>query len=562
MPSLMKLLFVAFTFVAAVASAIAHDSEQEANAPDETASDKLIHTIPGTPTVGTAPDSDGTFPETLSVRVLDSDTGAPTFCRVAVRDAQGRYYEPSKNPLAPWSLHRLGNRTGKGPFRYYGWFFYTSGEFDVHVPRGDVVVEVWKGYEHRPIVQRVEIVEGEPNEIELTLRRVLDMAARNWYSGDTHIHLNRRNVEDESRALDLLEAEDLRFGYLLAMNDTRTYTGDMAAQEWPQDRGLGRSSIVRRGDTWLSSGQEYRCSTYGHICVLLADELVFNNESLNPNEWPLFDKAGIETHRLNGKSFHAHGGYEKEIYADFVHGNTDGVELLQFAVYRGIGLEGWYHMLNAGYRFPAIGASDYPYCRAFGDCRTYVRLEDEVSVEAWTDAAAEGRSFFTTGPMLLLDVEGVSPGSTLAIDADRNEVRVRIEVMTEVAPVQQVDVLVNGSVAHSFAVKSNELPQSLRYEMVIPCEKSMWVSARAWGEQLEGHPDADAHTNPVYITFEGTPIRSTNSIRWLIQKVGERLEDNSARSFSRRDDVVTFFEHTKTMLEKQLESIIEESKAL
>ena len=49
-----------------------------------------------------------------------------------------------------------------------------------------------------------------------------------------------------------------------------------------------------------------------------------------------------------------------------------GVELLQFGIYRGIGLEGWYHVLNAGFRFPVIAACDYPACRKLGDCRTYV----------------------------------------------------------------------------------------------------------------------------------------------------------------------------------------------
>ena len=51
------------------------------------------------------------------------------------------------------------------------------------------------------------------------------------------------------------------------------------------------------------------------------------------------------------------------------------VELLQFGVYRGIELAGWYDILNIGYRFPCVGASDYPACRKLGDCQTYVSLE-------------------------------------------------------------------------------------------------------------------------------------------------------------------------------------------
>src|SRR5579871_1675643 len=69
-------------------------------------------------------------------------TGRPTFARVNVVGADGNYYEPSDHALAPWSLHRAGNRPGKGPIRYYGWFFYCPGEAVVRVPAGPVRVEV------------------------------------------------------------------------------------------------------------------------------------------------------------------------------------------------------------------------------------------------------------------------------------------------------------------------------------------------------------------------------------------------------------------------------------
>ena len=47
-----------------------------------------------------------------------------------------------------------------------------------------------------------------------------------------------------------------------------------------------------------------------------------------------------------GYAFYAHGGYAQAIYADFVQGDVNGVELLQFGVYRGIELDDWYRILN------------------------------------------------------------------------------------------------------------------------------------------------------------------------------------------------------------------------
>ena len=83
-------------------------------------------------------------------------------------------------------------------------------------------------------------------------------------------------------------------------------------------------------------------------------------------------------------------------------------------MYRGIGLVDWYHILNIGYRFPCVGASDYPACRMLGDCRTFVELGEDRSFPAWLKGATEGRSFVSTAPVLLLEVDGQksSPSTT------------------------------------------------------------------------------------------------------------------------------------------------------
>ncbi len=240
--------------------------------------------------------------------------------------------------------------------------------------------------------------------MKLAVERVVDPSSRGWYSGDTHIHLDRRNDGDDVRCLDLAAAEDIRFAHILCMNDPRTYQPVMEQQIHHQMQGLGKKSERRRGIYHIASGQEYRANTYGHICLVGGSRLVeADGLKTDPNNWPPFGLVADELHGIGGFAFHAHGGYGKEIYADVPLRATDGVELLQFAEYRDFGLEGWYHVLNAGYRFPAVGACDYPYCRALGDCRTYVHIDGEASFEKWNRGAAEGRSFFTTGPILRIN---------------------------------------------------------------------------------------------------------------------------------------------------------------
>ena len=487
---------------------------------------------------------------TIKLSIVDRASGKPTFARVNVVGADGNYYEPAENPLAKWSLHRTGNRLGKGPIRYYGWFFYSSGEAAITVPAGPFRVEVWKGLEYRPVQRSGYVAASATRETTVTLDRTVNMEAEHYFSGDTHIHLERSSVDDDERALDLLEAEDVRNGCLLCMNEINTYTGKMNQQLIPQERGFGPESIKRRGDFSIVSGQEYRASTFGHICLLMHRQMVQEGRTVAAQNWPVFGMIGEETRALGGVSLHAHGGYAQEIYVDFAQRATDGVELLQFAEYRGIGLEGWYHILNIGYRFPAVGASDYPYCRALADCRTYVYAPTRPNPAEWARLAATGRSFFTTGPLVLLEVDGQTPGTTIRKTGNGPiSVRARIRAVCNVAPIARLDLIVNGEV-----VRRIEVPRSagagnwIELDEQLALDRSSWIAARASSTGPTAKADAEAHTNPVYIDLNGRAAYAVDDLDWLVARIDDQIAQTEKRSFEEKPRVLDYFRKSRSQL--------------
>jgi hypothetical protein len=515
------------------------------------AEEAFIHTPAGFAKEGRPAVAQGDQVGTLRVVVADQETGRPAFCRVNVVGADGNYYEPKENPLAPWSLHQTANRKGKAPIRYYGWFFYSPGEFTVTVPAGLVCVEVWKGYEFRPVTLSTRVAAGATRDLKVALQRTVPMTDLGYYSGDTHIHLNRTTQADDERALDLLAAEDIRFGFILCMNDPRTYSGVMSRQIWPQTNGFGPTSVQRRGAYTIASGQEYRCNTYGHICLLMPRRLVLEDTTVDPNNWPVFGLVGQETRQLGGYSFHAHGGYAREIYADFAQRATDGVELLQFAEYRGIALQGWYRMLNIGYRFPAVGACDFPYCRALGDSRTYVTSTGPPTAADWVRHAAQGRSFFTTGPLVLLDVDGQAPGDTLRKEGKGpHRVTARVRVRCEVAPVTHVDLVVNGRTVQQLVVpRAVGQGQWLELEEAVELTESSWLAARAYSTATTGKPDAEAHTNPVYVTVDGQAPYNQADLDWLVARLDEQIAATEKRNFAEKPKALEFFRRSREELQ-------------
>ena len=493
----------------------------------------------------------------LKMTVIDDATGRPTPCRVNVVGADGNFYQPQKTHLSPFSLTGTwpttlaGNRPGKAPIRYFGRFFYTTGQFEISVPPGSVRVEVWKGFEFAPQQLELNVKPKGEKQVRLRLKRSVNMSGMGWYSGDTHLHFDRLTDADDRAILDLMAAEDVRYGSVLCYNGTGSHDGRMSKQDIPQERGLGEESIRRNGDYRIMSGQEYRSAHYGHTKVFLSDQLVQAGKSFDPNTWPVFGEAVQDIRDNGGIVFWAHGGYSKEIFADYILGTVDGVELMQFGIYRPIGLEGWHKILNIGYRFPALGASDFPACRKLADCRTYIYSDEEPLFEEWLRAAAAGQSFFTTGPLLLLEVNGKRPGATIEVNEDSTKTLLtRVRVRSEVAPVTHVDLIVNGRVQQTLRIpKPDSTGRWLEMSANLRLDESAWIAASAHSVSATGNPDSEAHTNPVYVHHGNRVPYAREDLDWLLAKLDARIAFHTKRKISvGKEKVLNYFNLARSKL--------------
>ncbi len=130
--------------------------------------------------------------------------------------------------------------------------------------------------------------------------------------------------------------------------------------------------------------------------------------------------------------------------------------------------------------FPGIAASDYPACRKLGDCRTYVHVDGPATLPAWMQGAAEGRSFMTSGPLVLLEVDGHLPGDVIITpDAKPKQVRARLRVRSETAPVTNVQLIVGGRIARELVVtREAGTAQWLTLEEPLELRESSWIAAR------------------------------------------------------------------------------------
>jgi hypothetical protein len=239
-----------------------------------------------------------------------------------------------------------------------------------------------------------------------------------------------------------------------------------------------------------------------------------------------------------------------------VQGDVHGVELLQFGVYRGIELDDWYRMLNIGFRLPCLGSSDYPACRKLGDCVTYVRRDradgPTPSFAGWLQGCALGRSFVTTGPLLLLDVDGHEPGAIVAkAGPGPHKVTARVRTLSLVAPVTSLQLIVNGRVVEELSVPVSQGQGNwIELSRALELTSSSWVAARASGKAATGAPDAEAHTNPVFVHLDGRSPYDRASLDHLVEKLDGQIAAHRARNFPEKAQVLDYFQASRDILIK------------
>jgi hypothetical protein len=146
----------------------------------------------------------GTGRNWVRTTVIDDETGQPVPCRVHFRSPDGIPYQPHGHHsrvnanMDTWHID-VGGDLRLGGISYA----YIDGTCHGWLPRGEVLVDVARGFEYEPLRIRVTIEPGQ-QELTLRLKRWCNMNARRWFSGDTHVHfLSTQGSHTEARGEDL-----------------------------------------------------------------------------------------------------------------------------------------------------------------------------------------------------------------------------------------------------------------------------------------------------------------------------------------------------------------------
>ena len=492
-------------------------------------------------------------------RVMDDITGKPTAARVYGKAADGKFYAPS-NAYARVAHPRMTWRSGDH-------VFYTTGEFVLEAPPGEITFEAVKGFEHWPIQQKVEVKAGEVVELRLTLNRMVNMAAKGWYNGSTHAHPNKGGNQNNSMD-DLMfagRAEGLNLiTALIGNKDTRIVDREYFVP------GGGAHPVSRGADMSVLVGQEFRPLVWGHVFLVgLRDHLIspFATgyegtaiDSLYPTNTDMFRKAKEQggvvgyAHAFGGGGDPGAGslGGGKGFAVDVALGTVDALE---WSSSSRSSLTVWHHALNNDFPVTPVGGEDAKICfqrhTLVGASRTYAYVGKEFSVKAWLEAIRQGHTFFTTGPLIEFSVNQQIPGESLRLGAGGGTVTLEGRAWSYI-PLTKMIIHHNGTVWKEIPLTGDRLTGQFREEVKV--EDSGWfsmvVEGRGQGRGEDG-AFAQAGTNAIRVYVGDRKIRSRSSAEYFIawiDKLRKMTEDWPGwRSQSEKDKVFAQFEEAKAV---------------
>ena len=205
----------------------------------------------------------------------------------------------------------------------------------------------------------------------------------------------------------------------------------------------------------------------------------------------------------------------------------------------------WYHTLNAGFRTRISGETDFPciYSERVGLGRSYVKLDSKLDYASWCEGIRAGRNYVSDGFSHLMEFRADAVamgenGSELRLDAPK-PVTFQVQVASRLTPEPDgdisrrkfteqpywhveraripgtrevtVELLQNGFPVGSTRVTADG--QLRPVEFKVPVARSGWYAVRIL---------PSAHTNPIFITVGGKPVRpSRRSVEWCLKSVDQ-----------------------------------------
>lgn len=512
---------------------------------------------------------------TIWVTVHEPNSRIPLPCRAWVTAGGQRFFHPIEESCIPYAKDRS---------------FSCDGRFTISVPAGKAVIRVERGKEYLPVEEQIVISPGRTTEVDITLKRWANMAEEGWYSGDLHCHFG---VGDLATLKQLALADDVNFEPILTLwNHQRRGLSDKVWPDWPTGPNVYADAThlvtLRNQEIERIGGGPFES-----IGALLMFGLT------RPVEMPLRNGRhpcdAVLGQFARGTSPGCVIDTDKPIWGQNVVGVAlglfDCVQVCHNHYHReatipvGWGMAGpdvedrredwgeddlfwrtnltYYRFLNCGFKLAATGGSAVGVMPVpLGYNRTYAKIDGPLTEASYLAAIRAGRTFATSGPMLILTANGLDCGAKIQYSTKTSRPIIVKARLRSSQPIDSLEVTQDGNVIEKADLRSLRVTRAWEKSITLKLEprRSGWVAARAIFTAPDGHL-RQAHTSPVYITVDGKPVASKRDaecmIRWIDRLVQVANKPGRYESDEQRAETLAMFRKAKQVYRKIVQAAAE-----
>jgi len=374
----------------------------------------------------------------LDVTTRDADSGRPLPCRLAFR---------GEGVPAIWGVDAIGQ-----DLAYLGSpRLWCDGHWQGDLPDRPVTLVVSRPYEYETAI--VELTPIRHRHVEVELRRRCNLPAEGWHCGDAHQHVVHGEAllkVDLPMAAAVSRAEGV--DWMVFDSHFTSVPGEEPPSPQDLDRQCAAASIHGFAALWA---EEYPKHDLGHLAAFpqgtgspfadLAGEGLYRLEAGDRTPFTAFESVralqrhgslAIYSHPLRelGGTPGRVGNIARELPLDILAAPwaIEAVDLISDGIDDPRAWDMWYMWLNEGHRIALCAFNDACFDRA-GDRwrepvayrRTYVKTAQLPGAASLVAGIRAGRTMGTTGPLLLVDIDGCDPGHVFDADGTIRTLRIR-----------------------------------------------------------------------------------------------------------------------------------------
>lgn len=488
----------------------------------------------------------------IKLNVKDDD-GKPTMASFLITDSIGR--ETGKlSTVYPLPARRVPAYDEYPDFFFQKQIYRKDGEH-IRLAPGKYNITYTRGPEYIPQTKSININEKDSSPLSFQLKRWINMSKLGWYSGDHHVHAagctHYDSPEEGVPPRDMWRqalGEDLNISAVLTWGPSwyhqkNYFTG--------KDDTLSTNKNIMRYDVEISG---FPSSHAGHLVLLRLKEDDYPGTKL-VEDWPTWTLPILKWAKAQGGVVgYAHSGWglepitPTEELPNYVIPKMDGIGANEYIVtvtqnavdFYSLGdtpakweLNMWYHTLNCGFKTMASGETDFPCItdQRVGLIRSYYKSDKPVNYDDYVQALKSGNSYVSEGGSHIMDLKvsttNLKSPQAINISAkiaaylpelkDTSEAatkaridgqpfwaieRTRIKNSRKIA----VELIINGRLVDTAIVEADGKINKINFN--YKAERSCWAAVRVLGS---------SHSNPVFISVGGEPIKEKRSAEWCLQ---------------------------------------------